>query len=362
MNNLYSILLKTARQGIRKQDPESGRMPSGHNGPWKHIDTSVRNTSHWLITFFAAYEVSENDIFQDCANRCLEFLTSDTARPQNKTFIHRKDGGNNCNGLIGQAWTLEALIYADEFVKQDLMNLAEEVYLLHPFDSELGLWRSVDVDGSIGSIHSTFNQQLWFAAIGSQLAKKNSEIKKMVSRFLDQLETNIRLTRDGLIVHNSYPHEGYRRFRYDMKNAFLRDVRQQRRELAVGYHSFNLYGMALLYREYPSHPFWKTTVFESTLQYANSDKYLNDAKDNRYCFGYNPTGLEVAFAGNTFDYVDLNVEEWVERQLSLTYDPLDGLMNKGSDPTTLAARFYEAVRLPNIEFGDMSFFVTGQEQ
>ncbi len=362
MDNLYDILLQTAKQGIRKQDSECGRMPSGHNGPWKNIDTSVRTTSHWTITFLAAYQISENNMFREYATRCLEFITSDTARPNDKTFIHRKDGGDNCNGLIGQAWTLEALIYANEFVEQDLINLAEEVFLLHPFDSELGLWRSVDVDGSVGSIHSTFNQQLWFAAIGSQLADENREIEAMVSRFLDRIEANIRLTSEGLIIHNNYPHKGYQRFRYDIKNVFFNGLRQRRTELAVGYHSFNLYGMSLLYCEFPNHHFWKTTSFKSTLQYATSDEYLNDAKDNPYCFGYNPTGLEVAFAGQTFDHVDLNVQEWVERQLSLTLNPLDGLMSRGSDPTTLAARFYEAVRLSNVELDNTLLFVAGQEQ
>ena len=362
MDGLHDILLQTARRGCQKQDYQSGRMPSGHNGPWKHVDTSVRNTSHWTITLLAAYQVSGDEMFREHATRCVEFLTSDVVRPHQKTFIHRKDGSNNCNGLIGQAWTIEALVYANEFVEQNLISEAKEVFLLHPFDSETGLWHSIDVDGSVGSVHSTFNQQLWFAAIGAQLAKKSKQIETMVSRFLDRLETNLRLTGDGLIVHNSYPHEGYRRFRYDIKNVLFDDLRSRRTELAIGYHSFNLYGMALLHREYPNHSFWETTAFESTLQYASSDEFLNKAKNNRYCFGYNPTGLEIAFAGETFDCARLDVQEWVERQLSLTFDPLEKLMNKGSDPTTLAARFYEAVRLPNIEFDNLSLFIKGREQ
>lgn len=359
MVSLYDLLLETADSGCNLQDSKSGRMPSGHNGPWKNIDTSVRNTGHWAILFLAAYEHSDDDKYYLHARNCINFLQSDIVRPEEYTFYHRKDGPDHCNGLIGQSWTIEALSYAADYFDDDILSIAEEVFLLHPFDSELGLWHSVDIDGSIHSVHSTFNQQLWFAAIGAQLANENKEIKTQVSRFLDRLQTNIRLTDNGLIVHNNYPHEGYRRLRYNVKNALFSGLREWRKELAVGYHSFNLYGMALLYREFPSHPFWETTTFESILRYAASDQYLSEAKENQYCFGYNPTGLELAFASETFDRADLTIREWVERQLSLTFNPLERLMNRGSDPTTLAARFYEAVRLSDLELDHAPLFVEG---
>lgn len=363
MVNLYDILIHTAKTGCRIQDRESGRMPSGHNGPWKNTDTCVRTTSHWTILFSTAFQISGTEIFLECARRCVEFLLSDAARPQEYSYFHRKDGADRCNGLIGQAWTLEALVNADEYVDyESLVSTAEEVFVLHPFERELGFWRTVDIDGCVGPIHPTFNQQLWFAAIGAQLIDRKNDIETNVSTFLDSLETNLRTTSEGLIVHNSYPHEGYRRFRYNIKDILFRGLKRRREELAVGYHSFNLYGMALLYQEFPDHYFWETEKFESTLRFASSDSFLKKSKQNRFCFGYNPTGFELAYVGDVFGKADLDVQEWVERQLSLTFDPTRKVMNGGTDPATLSARFYEACRLPDVEIDESLLLIESSDE
>ena len=357
---LYDLLLETADTGSRLQDWGTGRMPSGHNGPWNNIDTSVRNSSHWTIVFLTAYEYADDERYYEAAKRCVEFLLSDIARPSGHTFQHRKDGPDRCNGLIGQAWTLEALIYASKFFDRErILSIAEDVFLLHPYDSKTGMWHSVDVDGTVGQVHSTFNQQIWFAAVGAKLKETNETIDTRVRGFLDELVKNIRVKENGLIVHNSYPHEGYPKFRYDVKNVFSKRLRQRRNELAIGYHSFNLYGMGLLYNELPDHSFWDTDEFQAALTYPDTTEFLNRAKDNQYCFGYNPTGFELAFADEVFPQADYPSREWIERQLSLTYDPIDKLMKEGPDQSTLISRFYEASRLSNIELDEAMLQTAG---
>ena len=356
MADLHDVLCRSADVGCQMQDPETGRMPAGHNGPWRNVDTSVRNTAHWTITFFRAFEITGEERYFDGGVACVAFLLSDAVRPGGYTFVHRKDENDGCNGLVGQAWTLEALAYAFEYYEDEhLLETATEVFLLHPFDENLGLWHSVDVDGTDRCIHATFNQQLWFAAIGAQLMDSDERIEARVSRFLDRLEETIRLTDEGLIVHNSYPHQGYPRIRYDVKNVLFSDLKERRRELAVGYHSFNLYGMALLKQAWSDHPFWDSDALKSALQYVESSNFLREARENPYCFGYNPTGFELAFASRTFDDSNINAFEWTERQLALTYDPYDGMMTGGPDPITLSARIYEAVRLPNVELDDVLY-------
>ena len=75
---------------------------------------------------------------------------------------------------------------------------------------------------------------------------------------------------------------------------------------------------------------------------------------NVYAFAYNPVGFEVAFALDVFsDYLDakdLHPEKWVIKQFKKNFDFEDKLMCKNTiDPKTLAARIYEATRLPNWE-------------
>ncbi len=105
------------------------------------------------------------------------------------------------NGLIGQAWVIEALDYAARKLGDDrLVKLAEDVFLRHPFDERKGRWQVVNVDGSYDPVDMTFNHQLWFAAAGSFL-KENSRIRQQVRRFMDTLDTNLEIYDNGLIVH-----------------------------------------------------------------------------------------------------------------------------------------------------------------
>ena len=51
--------------------------------------------------------------FKKAALACTEYLSGQKARPYGKTFCHRKsDSKDKCNGLIGQAWSIEAIAIA----------------------------------------------------------------------------------------------------------------------------------------------------------------------------------------------------------------------------------------------------------
>lgn len=355
MMDLYEILLQSANSGLSLLNPETGSMPSGHNGLYYDPETSVRNTSHWLITFLKAYSISHQKKFLEAAQRTTAYLCSREARPMEATFWHRKNPKKDtCNGLIGQAWTIEALIIAaQELEMPELITLAKKVFLLHPFNENIGLWQRVGVDGTYLSFDMTFNHQLWFAAAGGLLAKYTA----------GEVETRVRYFMDGVIHHFNVHHSGLIRHRVAM-NKFkwrqrilhlvnLPGLLRESKYLAykeVGYHSFNLYGFALLKQQYPDHAFWGSTKFKSALNYAQSEAYLRDIKDNQYGYPYNPSGFEMAFALEVFFTNNRSEQErWLSEQLRHCYDFESHMMTRGTkDPVTHAARLYEATRLPNL--------------
>src|SRR4030042_3738067 len=142
---------------------EDGSFPPGCNGPYHDPETPVRNTAHWLITMLKAYEISNDSRFKDSAWASAEYLLSPSVRPMNATFICRKNPEKDfCNGLIGQAWVIEALgIAGMQLENSKYIEVAQNVFMLHPFDHKAGLWRRVNVDGSYNSLHMTLNHKLW---------------------------------------------------------------------------------------------------------------------------------------------------------------------------------------------------------
>ena len=104
--------MKVAETGLQSQSSDGSMIP-GRNGPYNDIETPVRNTSHWAITFVKAFQLTSEEKFKKAALACTEYLSGQKARPYGKTFWHRKsDSKDECNGLIGQAWSIEAIAIA----------------------------------------------------------------------------------------------------------------------------------------------------------------------------------------------------------------------------------------------------------
>ena len=265
---LSDIILQSAHAGLALQS-DRGDFPPGHNGPYYDKETPVRNTSHWLITMLKAYEISGKTIFKDSAYRAAKYLTGSEARPMNATFFCRLNPEKDfCNGLIGQAWALEALIFASKvFEDHRYKNLAKTVFAAHPFDSNTGLWRIVNTDGSYRSFDMTFNHQLWFAATGGMIdPKSDGAIGHLVIRFLDCAQINhLRVRRSGRIQHaiTGPPHKNVilSLSRFFFKHSNSKAQKTEMVEKEIGYHAFNLCAFAILNEIFPDHPFWKTRKF-----------------------------------------------------------------------------------------------------
>jgi hypothetical protein len=358
---LSEVLVESAEAALRLQRPD-GSLPAGFNGPYGDPETPVRTTAHWLITFLKIHEVSGSPRFREAAGRAADFLASPVQRPASATFLCRRNPRKDlCNGLIGQAWAIEALLRAGEILGERYRRLAAEVFELHPFDDELGLWRIVHVDGRPGPIDGTFNHQLWFAAAGGLLdGAPRGPIGRRVHRFLDCARTHLRLARSGRIRHSvllpGAPHtrSGPRRWAGAVRSApgrFLTQRHRRRRE--IGYHAFNLHALARLRQRIPLHPLWRDARLGALLRYLGLDEYLRGLERNEYAYVYNPVGFEVALALQVFAPADAATAGldawWVARQLERTYDRDRRLMDRGTiDPPTLAASLYEACWLHDV--------------
>lgn len=354
----------------------------GHNGPYNHPETDVRNIGHWLIILGKAYKWTERTAFKNRVSELAEYLCSKDARPYGFSFHHRnKEGKDSCNGLIGQAWTFEALVEAASILGDDkYLALAEEVFFQHHFNEEHALWQCLEIDGNDLPVDPTFNHQLWFAASASLLkSKRETEVRERVVRFLDYLPENLTILDNGLIYHpvehlwetqferNYTLKAGLKKrirniLRYiksgkwpekkPAKNKVWQDARNKMVNKSVGYHAFNMYAFALLKQQIPEHPFWETGEFKMAVDYMLTDEYKEGLNENKYGYPYNPPGFEIPFS--LYVLKDMSKEEllhicrwWAGEQFRKCWNTETGMMDKNTeDPLTLTSRMYEATRLP----------------
>lgn len=350
---LSEIIEKMAANALEKQ-LTNGSMPPGHNGPYHDPETPVRNTAHWLFTFSALYEKTGEQKWAKAAHKAADYLCSKEARPMDASFWCRKNPQKDfCNGVMGQAWAMEGLIKAAEALqREDCYKMAEEVFLLHPFDEDKSIWQRVNVDGSYASYDGTFNHQLWFAAVASNLSKTPVAEERAI-RFLDIVEKKIDLYKDGVLTHNSpvawsnkitTPFSMMKKF-YDLYNR-----RKSKKLLylkSVGYHAFNLYAFAILKKQFPDHSFFSDLRMKKMLSVLGSRSFFESMNDSPYGYWYNPPGLEIAFSLEILgDSIEL-AQKWIDLQASKTFNhETESLLSKGApDPVTADARIYEAFRL-----------------
>lgn len=352
----FHDLLDEAARGARARQLPDGSLPPGHNGPYRDPETPVRNTAHWLVGFCTAWRRSREPALRAGAEAALGYLLSEAARPAGGAFHHRRAAGKDrCNGLVGQAWCVEALATAAEVLELDAAaSVAAEVFQLHPFDERVGLWKRVEIDGRPLGWDATLNHQLWFAAAAADLVPRTErEVARRVERFLDLLPRNLALRPDGIVHHWCAPWGVARR----EPRVALRMARAARREAEalaekeLGYHAFNLLALARLRRRRPDHPFWRHDAFARLWRAARRPDFRTALADNPWGWPYNPTGLEMAVALEVFEGpgVRADQERWLADQLERHWEPQTRRLARDCpDPETLAARLYEGAALPDL--------------
>ncbi|MFP4643770.1 MAG: hypothetical protein ACLFM0_05405 [Spirochaetales bacterium] len=352
---LASILKNAADYAIALQHHD-GSFPAGHNGPYYDPETPVRNTAHYLYLFADLYEKHHQENYRAAAERAVDYLLSRQARPFGYTFHCRNsEAKDRSNGLVGQAWVIEALVKASEVLRrQDCYDLAEEVFLLHPWDRSVSLWNKVDVDGAALSYDRTFNHQLWFAAAAS-LLDKSSAAGERAEAFVRNIVPTVQRYPDGTIYHISrmgsvvhYLANGPKAFAREVKSRYVGlKNRGQLYSKSVGYHGFNMYALALLKRAFPDDRVWGSSMVSEAVAATRNEKFRSVLAESEFGYWYNVSGIEIAFALQVLEHADANEScMWLQRQFDMTYaSDRDVLSAHARDADTARARIYQACRV-----------------
>ncbi len=346
---LNKILINTASSALKSQKKD-GSMPHGFNGPHNHPETPVRNTCHWAIVFLKVFEITKDEKFKKASEKCMEYILEEKKKFEYNLPHRDFEGKDRCNGLIGPAWTMEALILTG------YEEIAGEIFLLHSFDEEKGLWHRREVDGKILGIDWTFNHQLWFASIASMLDKKEyPEVHRQIGIFIEKLDQNFDIWEDGLIWHPVALMSDFKKHLSKLKSQTIKKKQEIYR--AIGYHQFNLYAFGILKENYPNISFWKSEKFKKALEFLKTEKFEKGLEDNKYGFDYNVAGIEIAFVLKVFEKNSQDLQKyWLEKQFQRNYDFEKNTLSKNTaDGITLTARIYEATRLENLNLEEEKF-------
>lgn len=319
------------------------------------------------MTFAWAYSQTGRSEYRERVRALADDLLSPAARPYGKGFVclewHYCGLGN---GLIGQVWAMEALITASATLQApQYAEVAQQLWLAHPFDATLGLWHTLEPDGTAGGIHPTLNQQVWFAAAGLMLPQpRPREVEERVRWFLNQIEGRLEVAPSGLLGMQMALGRMDWRKRWERVAPALRAWARRilrrpsdypeftYRERSVGYHAFTLYGFALLKQQYTDHPLWQSPKLQRALRWMDSEGHKRALRRNPFAMGYNPAGFEVPFVLSVFGPMTPELIEacrwWLSEQVRRHYNPETRCFDRATpDPVTLTARAYEATRLPN---------------
>ncbi len=354
--NLNEIFIKSAQAGLIQQKKDGSFAP-GHNGPWRDKDTSARVTSHWAIVFTQAYKISKIQEFKKAALLAGNYLLSPSCRPYDFSF-HCRDTKNKCNGLIGQAWVMEALLEIGiTFNEKKALDVVEEVALQHPFDKKNGLWFNLEIDGKKLNLNRVLNQQVWFCAMVQKIAALAEKhiLKERVNRFINQLPKHLDFNQKCIshIICPTFEYQFLNKIWKQTSKTFLPLIfrKANLNQLSREYLSFLLYGLSLLYSQTQSNKTWREhhlqKLVQNNLNYLNEVIYLLKPNPNSYAWAYNPTGFEVTYVINTFNLNSkIGAELWISKQLNSHFNNETNLLNKNTnDPLTLASRIYEVSKL-----------------
>lgn len=376
MNSIETFIKELADKNIDRFSIQ-GHAVAGNNGPYRFVDTPVRNTAHWLVIYAYLWKLYGNDSYREVAVEFAEYLVL-KQRESSSGAIECMEGDrfDHLNGLIGQAWVIEALVYAAKTFSEDrYYQCAKKIYHAQQFDSTENLWKRVELDGKVVDYDYTTNHQVWFAIAGLELInyQADSQIEMEVDKFLSVVkEKHFRIYKSGLIKHHldmKRPQKVSKttRIKVTIKD-FLLPMRRinpnkyDSRNQEKGYHLFELYGYAIVATFKKNYSLLTTYNFQKALEYGldiqglnrlfNTKSVLKNDKDaltrlNRFSYGYNSPAFEyplvcAVFKGKVDDSV---VEYLLDVQKRITYDEAKGLLSKNNyDAETLTARVYEYIR------------------
>lgn len=359
---LYDIIERSARDGLDLQR-DDGSFPPGRNYTYDEPETPVRTTSHWLQILTKAYEISGDGAFEDAANSAIDYLLSEDIRPSGFTYHCRNvESKDNCNGLVGQAAPIRFLSLAAEVLgREDAKETAKEVFLLHPFSEDLGLWERVEIDGRTLSYDRTLNHQIIFAASATGLVSDLKIVESRLKQFLDTLQTNMHLHSDGLIKHYVRPPLS------KVLQSIIRAPRRsdmlvnevafhyysfspERRKKERGYQTVNLASLSTLKTQFPDHEFWEGSKFSRALEFIRHNECELVAGINTK-HGHPLPGISIAKIRHRIEEESIeNLQNLISNEISMDDNNAGDVFElEGIDENTQAALVSELTDIPDIK-------------
>ena len=349
---MFVDLIVDSVESANKLQAIDGSFPAGHNGPYNNTETAIRNTCHLLIANIFVYKVTLKDSFNEAALKYLSYV-------KNAVHLNHKSGiqcrinptRNPYNGLVGQAWIIEALCEAgSHFDDFDSYSLAIGLARKFDYSPSYCTWLLPSEKHTI-KYDRTLNHNIWFAAALSIIPKEyDLDIRKCIEHFVDQLFKLIQIYPNGIIHHsspyycNSYPIGSFaaplRAFRNFTESSYIY-------QKSIAYHSFNLYGLAILQNHLSNNTIKSLFDVYDFIGAINTHDFKTYVSSSKYSFPYNPVGFELAYMLSIFQPNNLQkILSYCYRQVAETYCFESKLFKRDtSDSYTSAARVYEITRL-----------------
>ena len=333
---------------------QDGSMPPGHNGPYHHPETPARNTAHWAISFATAAIFDQHASFRAAGARCLDWLVRATHEAAPGPVPCRHAGRDRSNGVMGQAWIIEALALAGQKLGHTrALHAAGELFDRHSYSYSRGGWYCLLEDGAAGDVDWTFNHQLWMCAVGAMVT--NAEVSNSRGKVLDfarRLERRIKVDFDGLIAHANpdfLAPGAYKLLPAAMARRIVFGCRPRTMRMkSIGYHSFNTYALGILSQHLESFAVRPGGTLSKAVDFLRLERFSRQLTNNPFGYPYNPPGWETAVSlsilGGRSDAEQ--IDYWLAQQRKATWDASSGeFVRQTADLETSRARLYEATRL-----------------
>ena len=345
-----------------------GYATAGHNGPHGHPDTPVRNTGHYLIIYSYLYKKTKEERYLDICKKFAQYLLDMQDRTKSGAIqCMLSDKFDHLNGLIGQGWTIEALLYYYDISRdQRCLDCAKSIFYSQKYDWNLHLWHRIELDGSDIDIDPTYNHHVWFAACSYKLANlcHDDNIDKIIVDFLTKgAERDFKIhNADGILCHH------VRADRPIMKNirrkaqikkilspiSFLNPKKFDSKFMEYAYHIFDLYGFCILKEKYGHLPLYSSKAYKRAVDCAFNIDYINKKLKcnqinfiyNAYGYSYNSLAFEYPYVAKSCGFVMQGIEDKLyEVQKKLMWREDEKMFSRNQpDIDTWNARTYEIIR------------------
>lgn len=345
---------------------EQGYATPGHNGPHGHKDTPVRNTAHYLVIYSYLYKKYKEEQFERICSLFYAYLKECQARTKSGAIqCMITDRFDHLNGLIGQGWVIESLIYYYEtFQVEEALDIAKKIFFSQKYNWEKHLWHRIELDGIDIGIDVTSNHNVWFAGCSYKLADycKEPEIDAIIQDFLIHGQHIILNTyTNGLMVHPlvckdpQFEKGKWKRIVRMILSPikFLNPRKLDRHYMEYAYHIYDMYGYSLLKAKYNDLPLFSSNEYKKAMIFARDIQTLlklnytdNPSKMNVYFYPYNTPAFEWPFVAWVNGFYNEKIQDllWSVQQ-KLMLDEVNGIMSRNNpDIETWNARTYEIIR------------------